>query len=140
MAKDFRKHEPDPSPHDPAPPVAELPADLARVQAEHTQSEPKVVPLERQPRGGDDAPPSPPVSPEGVVPRLIHQNERAPAGLKRFKIQCSEPQAVFRYVLAKDRESAVEHYLKVTGVTAVLEHLPETQRPRPRLSVRELPD
>jgi hypothetical protein len=74
------------------------------------------------------------------VPRAVHQNERAPEGLKRFKIRCDEPPAPFRYVLAKSRDEAVKHYLDSTGVTAVMEAIGEAQRFNPKMSVRELPD
>lgn len=125
---------------DPPPDSIALPDHLARIQAMHTESEPKVVPLVRQPQGGPDAPPYAPTAKPMPCPRAIHQNERAPNGLKRFRIVCQEPPAPFRYILAPSENAAVAHYLKSTGLTAVLESLPEAMRPTPRLEVRALPD
>jgi hypothetical protein len=64
-----------------------------------------------------DAPPKPPVADAGgPVPRTVHQNERSPTpALTRFKLKCISyhPQPV-RYVLARDKDEAEQHYLKAT--------------------------
>jgi len=129
------------TPAEHAPDTTELPPHLARTQAEHaTESDPKVVPLIPQGKGVD-APPGPPLAAADPVPRAVHQNERAPEGLKRFKLRCEDPPGPFRYILAHDEEEAVAHYLKSTGVQAVLDALPPGMRPSPRMTVRRtLPD
>lgn len=123
-----------------------LPDDLARLQMEspERESDPKVVPLVREyesdGRTPRDAPPAPPVARPSPVPRLIHQNERAPSGLRRYKIRALDMgDQPTRYVLAADEASARDHYLKTTGLKAVLAALGD-DAPKVRLNVRPQPD
>ncbi len=138
MSKD---RKPEPLPPDQTPDATELSPNLAKIQREAaTESEPKLAPLVRQEKTGPDSPPYAPTAGGLPVPRAVHQNERAPQGLRRFRIQCSDPPAPFRYVLAASKEEAIRHYLASTGVTAVLEAISADVRPTPRLQVRELKD
>lgn len=123
-----------------------MPADLASIQARHQEPDPKPVPL-RMPPADPDAtepgPPIPPVASAAGAPKMIHQNERAPAGsgLVRYKIRCTnygENQPV-RYVLARNEEEACRKYTKHVGLDAVLEAIGD-KAPAPRLAVKALPD
>lgn len=51
------------------------------------------------------------------LPRLIDENERAPAGTTRFKVRGAGEQPTF-YILAKDEASAKALYLRTTGLDA----------------------
>src|SRR4051812_32842754 len=74
--------------------------------------------------------PKPEAKPEDNLeegPRLIHENERAPEGLTRFRIR-GDSTAPLRYVLANDEAEAVAVYTEAT------KHAPQ------ELVVIELPD
>ena len=84
------------------------------------EPDPKPVKLDRpKDRTGkpEDTIPVAPVAAEGKVPRVIHQNERAPKGLKRFSFRCKSPLLTKKYLLAKDRIDAEACYLKSVGFT-----------------------
>ena len=85
------------------------------------EPDPKPVKLERpKDRTGklEDTIPVAPVAEEGKVPRVIHQNERAPKGLKRFSFRCKSPLLTKKYVLAKDKAEAETCYLRSVGFKA----------------------
>jgi hypothetical protein len=114
-----------------------------RAQQQSAEREPKPVPLTR-PVDAEGRPlDRPPVGPAAAglpVPRVIHQNERAPEGLRRFKIRCTNYEAQpFRYILASNEEEAKRHYLKATGLDVALRRQGDKGLP-PDLSVREQPD
>lgn len=44
------------------------------------------------------------------IPRTIQPSDRAPAGLKRFKVTSKVTPSCPEYVLANDSESAANHY------------------------------
>lgn len=93
----------------PAPKAATVKAEM----------EAKPVKLHR-PKEKDGKPadviPVPPVAAGGPAPRLVHDNERAPPGLRRFAVHCNEPLAPKRYVLAKTQGEAEAHYRKYAGL------------------------
>lgn len=145
-----KKDHPD-APQQSTPMIEEgrLTSSLARAQAEAAQGEPGLVKLKPPAKSkdgeeGDDCPPSPPVAEHGIVPRLLHENERAPTGLKRFKIRAVNYGAdqPTRYVLARNEEEAREFYIKSSGIAAVVESMEKDGVPevKPRLSVRAQPD
>jgi hypothetical protein len=99
--------------------------------------DPKPVKLVKQTDA--DTPPKPVKAVASPVPRLIHQNERAPEGLKRFA--CSykarkTPTHVKRYVLARDVAEAEAYYLKSMGLDRQTIAADETAK----MAIRELPD
>lgn len=113
-----------------------------RVQQQHALPEPEAVRLSRPEKGREDE-----VLPQAVMaeptpaPRFIHQNERAPAGLKRYKIRCTNYgcEQPYRYVLAASRARAEAYYGQATGLVALVQALGDDAR-EPLLSVVELPD
>lgn len=89
-----------------------------------------------------------PVDGGGDVPRVCDQLDRAPAGLKRFKIVARNyhPQAI-RYILAKTEEDATACYLKVQKLDERLARLKKQAGPKAEddvepvdLAITELPD
>lgn len=112
--KDKGKQPPPEAKPDPKAAAApELPPDKR-------QSDPKVVKLVKRlgPDGkAEDRPPEPPVAVDGPVPRPVHQNERAPAGLVRFKVSARNfnPRPV-RYILARTEAEARQCYVESTGL------------------------
>lgn len=129
--------------------------ELQRLQSQSVlEPEPPVAMLVREIEPGSDRPgarlayqdkpPVPPVAKPSPVPRFVHQNERAPEGLRRYKIRATdmgEGQPV-RYVLAHNEDEAREHYLRGTGLAAVAAKIQTlTGEPfTPDLSVRPLAD
>lgn len=120
-----------------------LPDDLARIQAEHAQPDAPVVKLgypKGTPTDVDPGPPRPQKAADAPTPRFVHQNERAPKGLKRFKMRCtnmgSQP---MRYVLARDEQAAKEYYVEATGLGGVLDAM-NTSHGVAKFMLRELPD
>lgn len=101
------------------------------------ESAPAVAPLvfPKGPEGKaeEGLPKAPRAQPGLAVPRTLHQNERAAEGLKRFKILATNNSpARPRYVLAKDKNSACEHY--IAGMGALPDGLV------PQLVVQEMAD
>ena len=126
-------------------PEGHLRPDLQRVQAEHSHPEPpaaRLVPPKKDDTGHvEPGALAAPRAGEGPAPRFVSQNERAPEGLKRFRIRSDEtygPQPV-RYVLARNRHEAEDHYLHATGLNAVMRRLGD-RAPDPMLAVVALPD
>jgi len=122
----------------------ELGPDLHAVQIQaQTEPAPKPVPLAPQKVSEDEeaGPPTAPLAKPGPAPRFVHQNERAPSGLKRFKVRATNygHEQQYRYVLARSQKEAEQHYVKATGLGAVIENLGRLA-PAVRLSVRELAD
>lgn len=121
--------------------ISSLPPDTV------TEPEPKPVPLIRlktpDGKADEDRPPVAPVAGAEPVPRTLHQNERAPAGLTRYKIVCRgygecggfAP----RYILAANEQQAREHYLYVTGLAGMVARMGK-DAPDPELVVRRQPD
>jgi hypothetical protein len=97
-----------PLPPEPAPAAAQLPE---RALGEHPQR----VPLVKQ----DEGPPVAPLAGDGPLPRIIHENERAPKGTTRYIVHAAVPDTPVNrlYVLAQegDRQGAVLHYLAETN-------------------------
>jgi hypothetical protein len=94
---------------------------------------------------GETLKPLPVAEPHGPVPRVIQAFERVhpDSDLTRYKVGCRNysPQPDL-YVLAKDQESAVSHYLEHTFVAETIRQL-ETQgnKPeKPAIVVKVLPD
>lgn len=130
--------EPSPPPDEIEQPQAE-PKDATREGAGAWSSPPPGQKVPAQAGGGGGV-----ASPEGKVPRVIDQGERAPEGLRRFKVRADipgEPTPTL-YILAKDEESACKHYMEYTGRQKRLDHLKRQgqEAQAPFLSVRELPD
>lgn len=108
---------------------------------------PKAVPLvkpKNQEGKPEEGPPNAPVSEGDRVPRLIHQNERAPAGLKRYVIRCDNyhPQPK-RYVLARSEEEGRDYYMRAQRLDMLLEGLRRNgveHIEQPALVVTELVD
>lgn len=115
---------------------------------------PPGVPEERTPTPGglgEGKPPQfgtgRPADPDGPVPRVITQLERAPnRSLSRFKIRCNNyhPQKT-RYILAKDEASAKACYLAANGLDKLIEKLKKStpageKVEEPDLAVTELED
>ena len=120
----------------------ELPQHLVTAQVRAMEPAPKAVPLVRQkkdPDGPDPGPPLPPKAKAVPVPRTIHQNERAPSGLIRYKIRCTnyggQPT---RYILASSEDQAREHYLHSIGLATLMTLIADP--PTPLLFVRALSD
>ena len=126
----------------------ELSGRMKREQSRHAGKEPDPAPLrQKQARDDSSADPGPPQPPTadagGPVPRVIHENERAPKGLKRFKIRAVNfGQQPTRYVLAADEEGARACYTRGTGLDAVVRMMraEDPQAEGPMLYVKELPD
>lgn len=118
-------------------PKAKAKASYTEKQPTPPEPAPAVAPLEF-PKGADGKvqeglPKAPRANPDGPIPRTIHQNERAPEGLKRFKILgTNSSPARPRYVLAKSKDEACEHYVKSLGKLGEGFEL--------QLAVKELPD
>lgn len=117
---------------------------LQSVQVAVMQSDPPVVPLVKPGKEEDEAPPRAPKAKPTPVPRVVHQNERAPQGLVRFKIRCLNygSDQPTRYILAASEEDARRCYLECTGISAVLKAVEDDGEtpPGPRLSVTRLAD
>lgn len=98
----------------------------------------KSKPLDLPPEVGngpkDEAPPRPRTADPSPVPRVIGDGERAPEGLRRFKLR-AELEGVngpgTRYVLARDRQSAERCYREANRID---------EQARVRFVVTELPD
>ncbi len=112
-------------------------------------AEPSAIPPDGVPGQGSDsgkAPPfgtAKPAAVGGKVPRVIHELERAPHGLKRFKIRCENyGSQMNRYVLAADETGAVSCFREYEKIDAELARLKKIggQVDEPALVVRELPD
>jgi hypothetical protein len=97
-----------PLPPEPTPAAVQLPA---RAPGEHPQR----VPLVKQ----EEGPPTAVLAGDGPLPRVIHENERAPRGTTRYLVHATVPDTpVSRlYVLAQegDKQGAVLHYLAETN-------------------------
>lgn len=125
----------------PQAPAAPLPPDTV------TEPEPKPAPLV-QPKAPDgkakeDRPPVAPTAEPSPAPRSVHQNLRAPEGLRRFKIVCRGYGEVtglpLRYVLAENEAQARAHYLRISGLDGIRARLGEGA-PEPQLVVTALRD
>lgn len=87
-----------------------------------------------------------PASDGGDLPRVIDPLERAPTGLKRFKVRCNNysPHGLTKYILAQpDQEDAVKAlYLKDRGIQTELDKLAKrkVEVVEPDLVVTVLPD
>lgn len=58
-----------------------------------------------------------PADAAGPVPRVLDPLERAPRGLRRFKIRCTNyGTSASRYVLARDEAEARAHFSQAAGV------------------------
>lgn len=111
--------------------------DVVPLGGESAQDRP---PVERITPGPRVAPPqeprfgtATPVDPGGAVPRVVRGTERAPDGLTRYRVRCANygPQPA-RYILARDRDEAKEHYLSVQRIDALLARLEKSgQKPEP---------
>ena len=93
---------------------------------ESMRADPKAIP------GSSEAPPRGDRDPDapgdvGKVPRVVDPSFRAPRGLKRFKIRAESPDFNYqsKYVLAKDADSALEEFKKVTGLDRPVKALDE---------------
>lgn len=95
----------------PAPPA---PSATSTMPESAVIADPKLVklirPKEANGQLADAIPVAPVAAMAGALPRLIHDNERAPAGLRRWAIRCMRPVKPKRYVLARTREEAEAHY------------------------------
>lgn len=117
---------------------------LAGVQMRAAEGEPAVVPLLKSADKEDESPPKAPVAKAHPAPRIVHQNERAPHGMHRYKIRCLNYGAdqPTRYVLAASEDEARRHYLESAGIVAVAEAIEADgeRPPTPRLIVTKLAD
>jgi hypothetical protein len=120
------------------------------------EPEPAVVKLVLPPKEPDDpkgrrlGPPQPPLADASLpTPRLVHQNERAPAGLKRFKVRCTNwheydlTATPLRYILAKSRAEAEQYFVRSTRLDELIAHRKDAGQTVPAavvLAVTELPD
>lgn len=82
---------------------------------------------------------------QGPLPRVVGQRARAPEGLKRFKIRCTNMGAVGapRYILAANEAEARQHYLRVQRIDEQIRRLQESGQEKiepPLLVVVALPD
>lgn len=122
-----------------------LSSEARRVLVTSSAPKPAYVPLISSAASADDPYPGPPVAPvaDPKGPRVIHENERAPAGsgLKRYKIRLLNigGEHPWRYVLAACQEQAEKTYHQAIGLPA-LERMYGDALPAPRYAVRELPD
>lgn len=117
------------------------------------------APLDTPPPGPQPGPAGePPVKPPkfetpapadagGALPRVIKPIERAPKGLKRFKVRClnwAPPVRPTKYIMARDEASAVKCYLEATGLMKELERTAKAkdrdEYEKPDMWVKELPD
>lgn len=82
----------------------------------------------KAPPAPDPAPPAPPAAPDpgGAVPRFVKQTDRAPAGLRRFKVRAAAQGGGVRYVVARGEADARDLYLSL--------------HPNADLVITELPD
>lgn len=119
---------------------------MAHIGKKHEAEEAPMPPLppdKPAAPAGDELPPMPVADPGGPVPRVISQNERAPKGLKRFKLRCDNYQTQpTLYVLAKDEDQARAEYLKVTGIAEIVANAKKSgiATAVPHLAVKELAD
>lgn len=143
-----------------APPLPVRPDPEARSVAHHAIEErrqelqpgqspdPKKAMLKRemQPDGKTpvDQPPTPPVAGTAPIPRVIHQNERAPVGtgLKRFKVKAQLHTVPPEYVLARNKAEAEACYLDHTRLGQAIEDVKAAGMAPDRLAIfcKELPD
>jgi hypothetical protein len=120
----------------------QLPPHVEAAGQRAASPEPAGVKLNPVPEG-EDRPPSAPTAEAGVVPRYIHQNYRAPAGLRRYKIRCLNYGGMgFRYVLARNQQEAEDCYIEQTGLKAKVSSAKASRIDvaEPWLNTRELPD
>lgn len=125
-------------------PDGHLLPELQREQAGAEPAPPRVplvVPRKDEMGNPADHPPhAPPPAAAGPAPRTVHENERAPAGLARFRVRCENyGQQEARYVLAASEREARDHYLRSLKIDRLAEALGDGA-PDPMLSVVRLPD
>lgn len=114
--------DPTDEPASEAPLAAALP--LAEVPPDRREPDVAPVQLVQDALGKDDNPrdrpiPAAPVAAPDPAPRLVHENERAPAGLRRYKAwsrQGNRGAPRTRYILARNADEARAYYLQSTGL------------------------
>jgi hypothetical protein len=126
------------------PLITELPVEVPPAPGPPAGSDlpPELPPA---PAEGAELRPMPVADPHGPVPRVIKAFERvAPdSRLTRFKVGCrnygSNPD---EYVLARDQDAAVSHYLEHTGIAQALRTLEQqgNKPERPAVFVKPMPD
>src|SRR5262245_42637557 len=144
MAKDKEHHEREQSSPHASPATPAVPAAAHAAQQKGVQPAPKPVtmkiPRDAEGREAAEGAPVPPQAGEGSVPRAVHQNERAPEGLRRCKVRCvNYSEFPFRYILAHAEDEAKSYYLQSTGLLAMVALLPPDHE-EPVLTVRTQPD
>lgn len=107
-----------PEPDAPVRRLVPVVADAANPEAGNRRLSDGVVPVVAD--KSQAGPPWAPTAAADPCPRTVHQNDRAPAGRKRFKVYSRTYPTPKLYVLATDLAQAEEHYLDVTRLAAAL--------------------